>query len=195
MVCLNHFPDFSEPLCMSMDSATRIPAELRAGDTITWRRTLADYPASDGWELRCTLVGPGAVYNLVAVPDGDDHVFTASAAVSAAWTPAGYQALETAHKSGERYTLGSVRVVVLQDLATASVGTDTRSHARKVLDSLNAWLESKAPTAGEVQIADRRIRNYDLGDLLALRDRYAAIVKREDAAANGGRTGRLLVRL
>lgn len=179
---------------MSADTPSRIPAELRAGDTITWRRTLADYPASDGWELRCTLVGPGAVYNLVAVPDADGHVFTAPAATTAGWSPAGYQALETAHKSGERYTLGSVRVVVLQDLAAASTGMDTRSHARKVLDSLNAWLESKAPTAGEVQIADRRIRNYDLAELLALRDRYAAIVRREEAADSGGRTGRLLVR-
>jgi len=180
---------------MSADTPLRIPAVMRAGDTITWRRCLADYPASAGWQLQVTLVGATEVYSANSVADGDDHVFTIAASATALWEPGGYQALETATKAAERFSLYSTRVTVQPDLAAAIAGTDTRSHARKVLDNINAWLESKSVTAGETQIGERRIRNYDLTDLLALRDRYAALVRSEDAAASGGRTGRLLVRL
>lgn len=179
---------------MSADTLYRIPALVRAGDTITWRRCLADYPASAGWQLQVTLVGSTEVYSASSVADGDDHVFTIAAAATALWEPGGYQALETATKATERFSLYSVRITVQPDLAAAVAGSDTRSHARKVLDNINLWLESKSVTAGETQIGERRIRNYDLTDLLALRDRYAALVRSEDAAASGGRTGRLLVR-
>ncbi|MCR6700866.1 MAG: hypothetical protein NVV68_06840 [Dokdonella sp.] len=71
---------------------------------------------------------------------------------------------------------------------------DTRSHARKVLDAINAWLESRSPAAGEMQLGERRIRNHPIPELLAFRDRYAAMVAAEDAGS-AGPMRRLMVRL
>lgn len=172
-----------------------IPSEIRAGDTARWRRSLSDYPASDGWALSYTLVGPTAVYSATAAADGDAHLLTVPAATTVAWEPGLYSLQEAATKGADRFTVGVTALRILADLAsTAAGGADTRTHARKVLDSIEAWLESKAPVAGEVQIGDRRIRNYPLEELLALRDRYLAEVKREEAAQSGLGGRRLLVR-
>ena len=40
---------------MSHPIPTAVPATLRAGDTATWRRTLSDYPANDGWTHALSL--------------------------------------------------------------------------------------------------------------------------------------------
>jgi hypothetical protein len=117
---------------------------------------------------------------------------TIDASTSAAYVAGTYRVQEYVEKGGERYTLSAVMLQVLPDLSTATTGL--RTHARKVLDAIEAWLEAKAPTAGAVEIAGRKVQNYPITDLLALRDRYRAEVRREEAAASGG-SGRVLVRL
>src|SRR6185312_2016653 len=57
-------------------------------------------------------------------------------------------------------------------VAAATGPVDTRSHAQKVLDAINAWLESKAPVAGSFEISGRKISYYPLADLLKLQSRY-----------------------
>lgn len=177
---------------MSAPIPDSIPAQLGAGDTTRWRRDLPDYPASAGWVLSYTLIGPNAVYNATATADGTAHLVSLAAAVTAGWEPGRYRLVEVATSGTDRFTTANQQVTVSPNLAAASVGSDTRTHARIVLDSLNAWLESKAPTAGEVQIGDRRVRNHSLVELLALRDRYAALVRGEEAGNVGG--NKLLVR-
>ena len=179
---------------MSDDTPSIAPTTLRAGDTATWRRSLGDYPASGGWQLKYTLVATSGAYNFSATADGDDFVVSVAPATTATWVAGAYNLTEYVTNGTDRYTLATTRVQVLPDLAAASTGADTRTHARKTLEAIEAWLESRAPAVAKVEIAGRRIENYPLSDLLALRDRYKAEVAREDAAANGGRTGRLLVR-
>ena len=82
---------------------------------------------------------------------------------------------------------------MLANLVGASAG-DTRSHAQKMLDAIEAWLESKAPTAASVEIAGRKISNYPLADLLALRSKYKFEVSQETGIATGKRGSKLLVR-
>jgi acetyl-CoA carboxylase carboxyltransferase component len=101
----------------------------------------------------------------------------------------------TVTQGAERYTVGVFPVCVLANLAALTAGTDLRTHARKVLDAINAWLESKAPVAATMEVAGRRLDHYALGDLLALRDRYRAEVYREERAAAGKGTARILMRL
>lgn len=178
-----------------MEIPTRPPAELRAGDTAKWTRTLADYPASAGWTLSYTAVGSTAAYSFSASASGDDHAITVAAATTAAWTAGTYQLTEYAEKSGERYTLCTTTLRVLTDLAAVGAGgADVRSHARKVLDLIEAWLESKAPVAASYEIAGKKLSQYPLADLLALRDKYRAEVRAEERAAAGFGPARILTR-
>lgn len=176
------------------DLPTSIPVELRAGDTIRWRRSLPDHQATAGWVLAYALITTTSVHSIATTADGADHVAEALAADTDSWPPGAAQLVEYATNGTDRVTLNSLPVRVLPDLAAASAGTDLRSHARKVLDAIEAWLESRAPVAGTLEIAGRRIQHYPLEELLALRSRYRAEVAREDAAAAGNRPSRLLVR-
>jgi hypothetical protein len=126
------------------------------------------------------------------VADGDANVFTIAATTTSGWAAGRYVLTEFVTNGSERYTLDSCDLQVLPDLASATTATDTRTHARKVLDAIEAWLESKAPTAGAFEHAGIKIQNYPIADLLALRDRYRAEVRRE---TGGPGAGRLLVRL
>ena len=173
--------------------STEIPAEIRAGDTAKWQRSFADYLASNAWVLTYTMVGSGGAFNFTGTAAGANFAVTVSAAVTAAWPAGLYNITESVSKSGERFTLSSKSIRVLENLVGAVAG-DTRSHAQKMLASIEAWLESKAPTAALVEIAGRKIQNYALVDLLALRDKYKFEVNQELRLSNGLGGGKLLVR-
>lgn len=173
------------------DIPSSIPQQLRAGDTVRWRRELSDYPADGGWTLKYTLVGPTALHSVTAAADGAAHAVTIAATDSAAYESGSYRVQEYVEKAGERYTLSAVNLQVLPDLTTESSGY--RSHARKMLDAIEAWLERKAPTAAGVEVDGRKLQNYPLADLLALRDKYRAEVRMEQGAGPSA-GGRLLVR-
>lgn len=167
----------------------RPPSEVTAGDTLQWSRQIGDYLPSDGWTLNYTLVGPGAVYRVAATGDGDAFAVTVDSATSKTWQAGTYRVQEYVTKGENRFTLGTFLLTVAPDLADATSGMDTRSHARKVLDSINTWLESKAPVAGNFEINGRKISYYPLPDLIKLQSRYQMLVTREEAAGRGGVVG------
>lgn len=169
-----------------------IPAEARAGDTVQWTRSLPQYLPADGWSLGYVLVTPASAHAIATTAVGDEHQALEAAAASAAW-PAGRATLvEQVTRGSERHTLGEYFFRVLPNLI-AGTGADTRTHAQRVLDNLNAWLEGKADFAGEIELAGRRIKTYSLEELLMLRDRYAAMAANE--AAGTGAVRRMVVRL
>ncbi|MET3652485.1 hypothetical protein [Dyella japonica] len=170
---------------MSAPTSCRIPDQVAAGDTLQWTRAGGAYPPSDGWTLQYTLVGTAAVYNVTAVADGDDYAVKVPAADTKEWEPGTYRVQEYVTDGTDRFTLGSSLLTVTPDLAGATAGIDTRTHARKVLDSINGWLESRAPVAGNFEINGRKISYYPLPDLIKLQTRYQMLVTREEAAARG----------
>lgn len=165
--------------------ANEIPVELRAGDTLKWTRTLPAYPASDGWALSYSLVGRTGAHTFSGTADGDGFAVTVSATTSANFTAGRYRLTEYVTKGTERFTTATKDVTVLANLAGATTAADTRSHAQKMLDAIEAYLESKAPTAASVEIAGRKISNYPLTDLLALRSKYQNEVAIEARLASG----------
>lgn len=173
--------------------STEIPAEIRAGDTAKWQRSFADYLASDAWVLTYTMVGTGGAFNFTGTAAGADFAVTVAAAVTVTWPAGTYQLTESVSKAGERFTLSSKSIRVLENLVGAVAG-DKRSHCQKMLDSIEAWLESKAPTAALVEIAGRKIQNYALVDLLALRSKYQFEVAQEKRLSSGFGGAKLLVR-
>lgn len=172
------------------------PEQVTAGDSIAWRVADSAHPAGDGWALSLTLVSPAGRITLPAsTADGDGHIITVPPATTAAWAPGAYRLHVAATRAGERVTLLAADLEILPDPATATP-YDGRSHARRLLAAIESWLESRNPTVAEYQVADRQMRYIPIPELLALRDRYRAEVRREDAIARTGRPfNKLQVRL
>lgn len=178
-----------------METPDRVPAELRIGDTARWTRSLSDYPASAGWALAYTLVSGTAAHSFSASAAGDDFKIDVPAATTATWAAGRYQLQEYVTNGADRHTIGTTPLRLLPNLAVVGAGgADLRSHARKVLDAIEAWLDTRAPTSASFQVAGRTLSNYPLPELLTLRDRYRAEVLREDRLASGHGAGKLLAR-
>jgi len=159
------------------------PIAIRAGDSLAWRRVLADYPA-DVWTLSYTLINSSAKITITASASGQDHVIDVPAATSAAYAAGWYDYTAQVADGTDRVTIKTGRIEVLPDLS-AETTYDNRSHARKMLEAIEAILEGKA-TAGQINIIQTDFRErstrYDTAGLQVMRDRYRADVAAEDNA-------------
>jgi hypothetical protein len=175
---------------------------LIAGDSLVFTTSVPDYPPSAGYQLDYRLVrrdAAGAAISFTAGTSGDVYSVAVTPATTAAWTPGRYTWASYASKAGERYTVGQGELVIEADPATITAPYDNRSHARKVLDAIEAVLENRATTdQQQVSIAGRSLVRMPVAELLKLRSVYAAEVRSEDAAiraaAGLGAGGRVLVR-
>lgn len=165
-----------------------IPATLRAGDTIEWDESVSDYPASDGWTLAFVLTKYGqSLITIAAVADGDNYAITITAAISAAWTSGIYSWQAYVYKEAgspvaitEKYTLESGQVQILPNITQATSTTDLRSHAKKVLDAIEALLEGKATAdVMSYSIAGRSISKMNPEELIKWRSFYKTEYQRE----------------
>jgi hypothetical protein len=172
---------------MSYPVPTSPPTSLRAGDTVTWRRTLPNFPASAGGTLSYVLVRTGNQILFSATADGDDYLVEVPATTTADWTTGKYTWLERITDAGKVYTLSTGVVEILPNLAAATGGLDTRTHAQKTLEALEAWIENKNIVAAEYQIGDRQIKSIPITELLKLRDLYRREVRQESGAPRSGR--------
>lgn len=167
---------------MAADIPTIEPTRLVAGDTLKFKIALADYLASDSWVLTYTLVKASTRITFTATADGTDHLVTVDAATTAAYAVGTYDWRAQVSKAGEVFTVRTGRIEVVSAFASA---TDARTHARKVLENIEAVLESRASSAvAEYQIAGRMLKNIPISELLTLRDKYRGEVAREDAASD-----------
>lgn len=183
-----------------MAIASTEPAALQAGDTLSWRRQLADYPADDGWTLAYRLINASTRIDIVAGVDGADHLVTVPAATSAAYGPGDYTYSAYVTRGTDRYTVGQGSMRVLPDLAGASGAMDGRTPAQRALEDLRAALSRWLATSGHVSeysIAGRTMRFASAADIRA----RISIAEREadrEAAALGlqraSRARRVLVR-
>ena len=174
------------------------PGEIVKGDKAAWRRDdlVSDYPSIDGWALSYRVVWLGGVTVTVALTaDGSGWKALADAAT---WTVG--QAdwfLQATHATLGKTTVARGTFTVLPDPAAAGAGYDPRSHARKVLDAVEAAIEGRASkTDMETTLADgRSIRRLSHKELLDMRDSYAAKVRAEERRQAGRGPGRVLARM
>lgn len=175
---------------------TTVPARFRAGDTVTWQISLADYPASAGWVLAYTLINAGGKITVTASASGDDHLVAIAAATSANYAPGTYSWQATVTKAAERYTVATGSLIIDPDLASEAGGFDDRTTAQRLLDAVEAVLANRATRSDlEYEIAGRRMKSMTHGELLAARDKLKREVAGERRAAglsSGGQ--RVLVR-
>lgn len=180
---------------MAYTVPTSIPASLRAGDTALWLRSLADYPAGAGWAITTTLVKLGTKITVVSAADGNDHKTTVTPATTSAWAAGSYDYQERVSNGSESYTLGTGKIEILPDFASATAGgMDARSHAQKTLDALESWIENRDIGVAEYEIAGRRLKTISIPDLLILRDRYKREVRAASGTNGSGKSGRIYLR-
>lgn len=169
-----------------------------AGDTVKFTKTLGDYPASGGWALAYTFINSTGKFSASGVANADAFDVTISATTTAALTAGDYYFEGYASKAGERFRVDYGTVTVAQNITTAAT-FDGRSHARKVLDAIEAVIEGRASTdQQEYTIGNRSLKRTPIADLIVLADKYRAMVNKEDdaaaIAAGRGTKNRILVR-
>lgn len=161
-------------------SLTRIPNQLRAGDTWKWTATLSDYPATT-WTLTYYLVRQSiATISFAASADGADHAVSVAAADTAAYTPGVYKYQAVVDDGTDHYQVEAGTVELLANFASGASSIDARSHARKVLDAVEALIEGTASKdQQEITEGGVTLKRRSVEDLLSLRDRYRAEVAAE----------------
>jgi hypothetical protein len=171
---------------MAADIPTSEPLSARAGDTWTWTRTLADYPAGT-WTLKYRFKNATTGFEFTASQSGTDHLVSVAAATTAAFTAGQYQWIAWVEGgTSEKYTVdeGSLQVLPDYRAGLATVPLDDRTHARKVLAAIEAVIERRATLDQmEYTIDGRSLKRTPIPDLLKLRQKYQAEVRGQDAAA------------
>lgn len=190
----------------AFDSAnfpTREPDELVIGDRWMWKRTDlgADYPPAS-YTLKYSLrlaTSAATEIEITATASGADFVVEVPSATTAGYTAGRYywQMYITRNSDAQRALLarGVVDVLTNEDASA----TDPRTHARKVLDAIEAVIENRASKdQEEYAINGRSLKRTPIPELLVLRGKYQAEVLAEERADRIRRGldagGRVLVR-
>lgn len=175
-----------------------VPSRVVAGDTIKFKLSLGDYPATV-WSLTVELRGADGAITWTGVASGADHLVEVSAATSAAYTAGRYHWHAYVTASAERYHVDRGTIEIQPNFAAAGAA-DRRTHAETALDAINAVLESRASKDQEsYSIAGRTLQRTPIADLIRLQSHYRAEVERERRAERMrrglGGPSRVVVRL
>lgn len=159
--------------------------QIVAGETLNYRATAADYPASAGWVVTLYLNprAGGTATNVAGTADGDDHLLQVTAATTAGWA-AGWWAWETwAALGSERYRLEAGQLEVVAGLIGAAAGVDTRTQAQRALDDAKAALAAWTPTTKRYRINGREMEFNSASEIITIISHWQSEVSREQAAA------------
>lgn len=167
---------------------TRLQNSITAGDTLNFLVSSSTYPAPT-WTLSYRLVPRVATLDPIqfdSVAEGADHRIAVLPNDSSAWTAGDYQWFAYFGDGTNRYTVDQGSVTVRGDPAQVEPGYDARSHARIVLDAINAVIERRASMDQmEYTINNRMLKRTPIADLLMLQSEYRIQVAAEDAATAG----------
>jgi hypothetical protein len=162
------------------------PSSVFAGDTITWQITIPDCPASSGWTLNYRLINTTGKIDIASNANVNDFLISVPAATSAAYVPGVYawQSYLT-DLSGNRFSIATGSIEIKPNWAGQAAGIDTRSNAKKILDSLEAaWVTAASTRAYvfEYKIENRMMRFATRGEWIAEMDYWRREVAREARA-------------
>ena len=165
------------------------PRSARAGDTWRWQISLPDYPA-DTWTLTYKIHNAAALVAFSATADGTRHDVNVPATTTANYTAGRYDLLGQVTDGTDVY---SVRAGTLEIEPAITAAADGRSHARKMLDAIEAILEGRANNdqldTVKTAMGDRSLDREGLLDWRRYYARLVAAEEQRDAAAHGLRVG------
>lgn len=162
-----------------------VPETISAGISLRFDVSLSAYPV-DTWTAALHVRGANVIDLTATVVDGVFR-FEIPAATSAAYV-AGPHAYSLRLSNGATVAeaeAGSLSIAA--NLASAAAGFDSRTHAQKTLDAIEAVIAQRA-TMDQMRyrINNRELERTPIADLLKLRATYRAEVAREQRAARGG---------
>lgn len=186
------------------------PTAITVGDSLGWTRdhSAVVYTDSSGdeqecsataWTLKYYAAGPDGVFNITASATGQDFIVSLTATQTANWSTGFYEWRAYAINGANRYEIDRGKWELLADFTKQIKGYEARSHARIVLEAINAVMEDKA-TADQMSlsIGGRSLSRYSFQELLFVKAQYEAIVAKEEAEAAVARgdnpSKRILVR-
>jgi hypothetical protein len=177
----------------------KIPATIRAGDTITWRDdaaadALGNLITSGAWTLiyylRTNAASAGATVTGTAYGYGWESTLSASTTAGFAAGTWYWQGIAT--RSTEKHTLGAGQLIVLPALSYSGTpgALDGRSQSQQDLDAVQAAMRALL-TGGAVkayQIGNRQLTKFTIAELREWESILLARINREKTAemiANG----------
>lgn len=162
----------------STNYPSQVPAELQLGDFWAWKRTdlSEDYPLalySLTYEFNLIDGSTPAKFTLQATESNDTYIIEESSTSS--YTKGNYNWVSyiTRTSDSARVKLEEGFVEIQENFATAT--TSVRSHAKIVLDSIEAVIENRANIdQSSMSIAGRSLSRMSIDELLTFRARYKA---------------------
>lgn len=159
------------------------PNSASAGLTFDRTATLTAYAPPD-WQLSAVLRGAGVI-NMTSVADGALHRFRVESAQTAEWAPGSYWYSIRATDGTSTVEIESGEILIKANLASEESGFDGRSHVQRMLEAIEAVLEKRATLDQErYRINNRELYRTPIAELLVLRDRYRAELRRMKALAS-----------
>ena len=164
---------------------TQEPDTLVVGDRWVWRRDdlVSDYPLDEyALEYRFTedSTGNTNAFTIAATEAESTYLVEIASAVTASLTAGDYQwaAFIIRSSDSQRVVVDQGRTEIFPNLQTTTA--DLRSHAKKVLDAIEAVLENRASQDQmSYSIAGRSLSRMSSDDLMTFRNRYRAEYLRE----------------
>lgn len=156
------------------------PFEIQAGDLLQWKRTdLGTDYSNASYTLKYSarkLTPNHEEIEITASASGNDYLISVASSTTASYTVGEYhwQAYIIRDSDSERVKIGLGHFHVIGNFDASNA--DQRTHARKMLDYIEAFLETKASN-GDVSsysIGGRSLSKFSFQEITELRNYYKA---------------------
>ena len=160
----------------SINFPTTEPIELQLGDFWAWKRVdlSTDYPTdaySLSYEFNLNEGATASNFTLTASEANDEYIISTSSTTSYTKGTYNWIAYITKTANSARIKIGEGFTEIQENYATTSASV--RSHAKIVLDAVEAVIENRATMdQSSMSIAGRSLSRMSIDELMTFRDRY-----------------------
>lgn len=160
----------------STNYSTKEPNELQLGDFWAWKRTdlAVDYPTAQySLSYEFNLIEGATVSNFTLTATESNNEYVIESANTTSYTKGEYNWIAYITRSSDsvRVKIGEGYTEIQDNYATTTASV--RSHAKKVLDAIEAVIENRATMdQSSMSIAGRSLSRLTVDELMTFRDRY-----------------------
>lgn len=160
----------------SINFPTTEPIELQLGDFWAWKRVdlSTDYPTdaySLSYEFNLNEGATASNFTLNASEANDEYIISTSSTTSYTKGTYNWIAYITKTAGSARIKIGEGFTEIQENYATTTASV--RSHAKIVLDAVEAVIENRATMdQSSMSIAGRSLSRMSIDELMTFRDRY-----------------------
>lgn len=172
---------------MAYTAPTREPDTFIAGDSVSWKRSSADFPSTDGWTLSYIFTANGqSAITVTCTASAPDYLASISPTVSATFSASLWFWTARVSNGTDTHTVATGRVNVTANPATSTA--DPRSLVKRTLDAIQAAILGAASKDELSLSVDGLALSYrSLDELSRLEIRYQARYNRELSAERAAR--------